>query len=185
MFREVIARRLLTVAIWLLVVNLGRLAAGGWDWNWLFFWLGAIVSIFLVDFDAWLDQLVFNPQAEVSQQIKSFWQARQYRQAYNWLLDSEQRAVKLVFRGILFQFVLVVFCFWALTSTGNWLGKGVVMALFLQLAVESIRLILQNQNHRLRQRLFGIFKKSPSAKAEVLWVIGFVLAFLTLNLLLL
>lgn len=184
MFREEIGKRLLVTVIWLTMLNFLRLAAGRWDWYWLLFWLGAGLGTFLMDLDAWLDRLVLNPQNDISQEIKKLVRAKKYQQAYNWLLDAQQRQIRLAFRSALFQLVLVIFCFWALTSTGSWLGKGLVMALYLQLGREVVELRLRNQDQFLRQRLFSIFKKTMPARAETFWVIGFVLAFLVLNLLL-
>jgi len=182
--KKELEKRFLATVVFLTLINLLRLAAGRWHWYLLFFWFGGGLGTILVDLDHWLYLLLVYPQAQTSQQIKKLVGQKQYRPAYELLWQTSSQRVKLAFRNVLFQALLIVFCFWALTSTGNWLGKGMVMTLYLQLLREQLQMIFKNQDKLLHRRLFWLTELQVSAKNQKLLIALSAIVFVGLSVLL-
>ena len=117
-----------------------------WRLNLLWFWLGGMAGTLLPDLERFL-----------------------YREPFS--VDSQ----KLPFRNVIFQVVLLVACFYVITSSASFLGKGLVMAMFLRLLKAEI-------DHP--QSFFWPLKADLSLYQQKLITVAMVLAFLGLNLLL-
>ncbi|PJE69183.1 hypothetical protein COU96_01125 [Candidatus Shapirobacteria bacterium CG10_big_fil_rev_8_21_14_0_10_38_14] len=184
MFRKELINRFLFTLIWLVVVTLLRLPAGNWGWYLILFWLGAGFGTLLIDLDHWFYVLVTFPQEGTSIVVRKFLKERRWREATQILSQNAQERIKLPFRNAPFQIFFTIFCFWVLTSTASWFGKGMAMAMLLQLLREEIVLLLKGRDEFLCQRLFWLLQKSPTLKQQKFFVILMLLFFLGLNLLL-
>lgn len=172
---------MLVTFIWLLVVTLLRWHRGVYL---PFFWLGAFLGTFLLDLDDWFYVLVVYPQEGVSVVIRKFLRERRWREARQILKQTAAKRTKLPLSNAPFQVFFTLFCFWALISTESWFGKGLVMAMNLQLLREEIVFLLKGKDEFLRQRLFWLFQRPATLKQQKFFVILMLFCFLGLNLLL-
>lgn len=152
--------------------------------SWITFCLGAIAGTFLLDIDHILYTLVFNPQEPTSLKIKQLLRQKQYKEAFIFLVDTHLERVKLPLHNAIFQVVFSVFCFWVLTSTGSWFGKGLVMAVVLHLLKDEYHCFLKGKEAFLRSWLFWQIKREVSFREQKIFLAIMLLFFLGLNLLL-
>lgn len=117
-----------------------------WRLNLVWFWLGGLAGTFLPDLERFF-----------------------YREPF--LLNPQ----KSPFRNIAFQLILLVVCFYVITSSASFLGKGLVMAANLRLLKEAFRQPAQ---------FFWPIKAEISLYQQKLIVAAMILVFLGLNLLL-
>lgn len=125
-----------------------------WDWrlNLIWLWGGGLLGSFWLD---WAD--IFYQKAIGSQEEKS------------------------PFHNALFQVVFFVFCFWVLTSTGGFFGKGLVMAMALHLLKDEFHLLFAGREEQLRGWLFWPVRREVSFQEQKFFVILMLLVFLGLN----
>lgn len=181
MFKKELRGHLFITLAWLTVVTLLR---WHWDWSLLFFWLGGLVGFLLLDLDHIIYALVLYPQELVSLRIQHFLKERRFRETAELIVETDKERTKLAFHNALFQVVFFVFCFFILTSTDNWFGKGLAMAMALHLLQDEMVCLLKEQDEFLYQRLFDQFNVKVSLNHQRFFVIFMLLIFLGLNLLL-
>lgn len=184
MLKKEFKSHLFATLVWLTVITLVR-----WDWlrqpaDLLFLWLGGLIGFLLLDVDHYLYALVFYPQELTSLRIKHLLKQRRFRESVELIADTNRERIRLSFHNALFQLVFYIFCFFALTSTDNWFGKGLVMVMALHLLRDEVVCLLRGQDEFLHQWLFSQFNVKISFKHQRFFVIFMILIFLGLNLLL-
>lgn len=181
MFRKEILNNLLLVLIWLLVVTLLR-----WDWQWnlLLFWLGGILGVFLFNLDHLFYFLVISPHELTSQRFQRLLEQKKFKEALVLMFDTTTERYRLPFHNALFQVILLVLCFFVLTSTNNLFGSGLVMGMMLHLLKDEVGELLSKQEERLKKWLFWQVNFEVSFDQQKLFVILMVLFFVALNFLL-
>lgn len=152
--------------------------------SWLVFCLGALLGTFVLDLDHVFYVLLIHPEEETSQKVKRLIRQKEYKEAFLVLVNTHLERIKLSFHNAIFQVFFMVFCFWVLTSTGSWLGKGLAMAMALHLLKDEIELLFKGYEDRLRAWLFWPIKREVSFQEQKVFVILMLLVFLGLNLLL-
>ena len=152
--------------------------------NWLLFCLGALLGTMLLDIDQLVSALFFYPPNASSQQIRQLLRQSKFKQIVFLLADTYQERVKLPFHSAIFQTFLVIFSFWVLTSTGNWLGKGMVMAMNLHLLKDEIHLWLLKKEDLIRPWLFWQIKREVTLREQQIFITVMLLLFLGLDFLL-
>jgi len=182
MLKKELRGHLLTTLVWLMVISLVR-----WDWlrqpaDLLSFWLGGLMGFLLLDVDHYLYALVLYPHQLTSLRIQRLLKQKRFRETAELIVDTDQERVKLSFHNALFQLVFYIFCFFALTSTDNWFGKGLVMDMALHLLKDEVVCLLRGQDEFLRRWLFSQFNVRISFKHQRFFVILMILIFLGLNL---
>jgi len=87
-----------------------------------------------------LDHFIYvfftNPQEVTSQRIQYFCRNREYIKCLGLLADTVEERTGSIFHTLIFQLVILALSFWVVTSSGNLLGKGLVLSLFLHLLVD-------------------------------------------------
>lgn len=181
MLKKELKSHFLTTLVWLIIVSLLR-----WDWQFylLSFWLGGLVGTFLLDLDHLVYALVLYPHQLTSLRIQRLLKQKRLKEVAELIMDTNEERVKLSFHNALFQIVFFVFCFFILTSTDNWFGKGLAMAMALHLLQDEMVCLLKEQDEFLYQRLFDQFNVKVSLNHQRFFVIFMLLIFLGLNLLL-
>lgn len=152
--------------------------------SWLVFCLGALLGTFVLDLDHVFYVLLIHPEEETSQKVKHLIKQKEYKEAFLFLVNTHLERTKLSFHNAVFQVFFMVFCFWVLTSTGSWLGKGLVMAMALHLLKDIYHCLLKGKEDFLRRWLFWPLKREVSFSEQKIFVILMLLIFLGLNLLL-
>lgn len=176
-------------AIWLVLVTLLRWLTRGYPaWSPLVtivsFWLGGLIGTFFLDIDHLIYTFVIYPQELTSLRVKRLLSQHKIKETLILLADTHEERNKLSFHNALFQPIFFVFCFWILTSTNSWFGKGLVMAIALHLLKDEIELLVLGREEHLRSWLFWQIKREISFQAQKAFVIVMFLVFLGLNLLL-
>ena len=152
--------------------------------NWLVFCLGALMGTMLIDIDQLISAWFFYPESPTAGRIKQLLKQKDIKGILLLLADTYQERTKLPFHGALFQVIFVVFSFWVLTSTGNWLGKGLVMAVNLHLLKDEIHLWRLKKEDSIRPWLFWQIKRQVSIREQKVFIVVMLMLFLGLNLLL-
>jgi hypothetical protein len=177
-FKEEIALHLFSTLVWLALITVLRWS---WHWNLIGLWLGGILGTFLVDVDHLLYTLIIYPQESTSQRLKELLRRRQFKWALILLNDTQIERLRLPAHNILFQIVLVVLCFWIITSTGSLLGAGIVMGMVLHLLVDELVCLFKGQGEYLRQKLFWPLGIEVSLEAQRYFVIAMIVVFVGLS----
>lgn len=171
----VILRLLVNVRVFFSVINLV---------NWLAFCLGALLGTMALDIDQLVSALFFYPESQSTLRVRQLLKQNKFKEIIIILADTYQERIKRPFHGAIFQAFMALFSFWVLTSTGNWLGKGIVMAMGLHLLKDEVELLLKNRPEVLRSWLFWQIKREVSFQQQKVFVVIMLLLFLGLNLLL-
>ena len=100
------------------------------------------------------------------------------------LADTSRERIKLVFHNVLFQVILIVLCFFVLSSTNNIFGKGLVMVMFLHLLKDEVELLRNGQQEFLKRILFWPIKTEVTLESQKYFVNGSAFIFLAFSLLL-
>lgn len=179
MFRKEILNNLLLVLIWLLAVTLLR-----WDWQWnlVSFWLGGILGVFLFNLDHLFYLLVISPHELTSQRFQRLLEQKKFKEALVLMFDTTGERYRLPFHNALFQVILLVLCFFVLTSTNNLFGSGLVMGMMLHLLKDEAGELLSKQEERLKKWLFWQVSLDISLNQQKIFVILMAVFFLGLNL---
>jgi hypothetical protein len=172
---------LLLALIWLLIVTLLR-----WDWQWnlIFLWLGAFLGILLFNLDHLFYLLVVSPHELTSQRFQRLLAQRKIKEALVLMFDTTFERQRLPFHNAFFQVILLVLCFFVLTSTNHLFGSGLVMGMMLHLLKDEVGELLNKQEERLKKWLFWQVDFEISFDQQKLFVILMVLFFAALSLLL-
>lgn len=179
--RKEIATKLLIIIFWLVLISLGRWA---WQWSLIWLYLGSILGLFLLETDHWLYVFLSNPHELTSQRVKRLIEQRQFKSAFVLVSDTKLEREKLAFHNVLFQAILVIFCFFAITSTNSLFGIGLLMGMFLSLLLEEIFYLKNHKEEELKQRLFWPVKVELNASQQRIYVLIVVFIFVFLSFLL-
>jgi uncharacterized membrane protein YagU involved in acid resistance len=165
--------------IWLVLVTLLR-----WDWQWnlIWLWAGAILGIFLFNLDHVFYLLFVSPHELTSQRFRRLLEQRKFKEALTLMADTTYERQRLSFHNAFFQVILLVLCFFVLTSTNQLLGSGLVMGMMLHLLKDEVGELLNKREERLKKWLFWQVNFEISFEQQKLFVISMVLCFVALSL---
>ena len=177
MLKKEIRSHLLVTLFWLVLVTLLRWR---WEGNLILLWLGGLTGTFLIDIDHLLYVFIY-PQELTSMRVKQLLDQHQFKAALVLLVDTHEERHRLVLHSALFQIILLVACFFVLTSTGSLFGAGLVMAMALHLLKDDFGLLLAGRGDWLQQILFWQFKVKLSPLQLKFFVLLMFLFFFGLN----
>lgn len=98
------------------------------------------------------------------------------------MADTTYERQRLSFHNAFFQVILLVLCFFVLTSTNQLLGSGLVMGMMLHLLKDEVGELLNKREERLKKWLFWQVNFEISFEQQKLFVISMVLCFVALSL---
>jgi len=179
--KKEIAFKFLLLILWLVLISLGR-----WIWQSSLIWLylGSILGLFLLESDHWLYVFLSNPHELTPQRIKRLVEQKQFKLAFILVSDTKLEREKLAFHNILFQVILTVFCFFAITSTNSFFGIGLLMGMFFSLLFEEIFYLKKGWQEELKKRLFWPVKIDFTAGQQKIYILVMVFVFIFLSFLL-
>jgi hypothetical protein len=102
------------------------------------FWLGGIIGTILPDVDHIIYVYYLRPYEVTSQRVMQGVQSGNLWQSWNLLSETRGERTNLILHSVVFQILFVVLSFLVLSSSGNLLGKGLVVAFLLHLFVDEI-----------------------------------------------
>ncbi|PIU03545.1 hypothetical protein COT44_02870 [Candidatus Shapirobacteria bacterium CG08_land_8_20_14_0_20_39_18] len=186
MLKKELKSHLLVTFTWLWLISLFRFNLHqSWQTQlptFLFFWLGSFVGTMLPDLDQFIYVLVSHPEDYNSLRVKRVWDQGNIKETLVLLADTSGERIKLVFHNVLFQAVLVILCFFVLSSTSNIFGKGLVMAMFLHLLKDEIELLRSGNQEFLKKLLFWPIKTEISNDNQKYFIYGSAFIFILFSL---
>lgn len=175
--KEKIILILLTI-VWLSVVSLLRWL---WSWDLVWFWLGGLIGIFLLDIDHFLYLLLVNPHELTSQRVKRLLQQKKIKEALSLIESTVEEREKMPLHNAFFQVILFVLCFFVLTSSSNLFGAGLVMGMAFHMLKDEIFFLIKGQEEKLKKWLFWQAKNDISNQNQKIFVVIMTLIFVALN----
>lgn len=154
-----------------------------WRWQYgfllVFFSLGTILGIILLETDHLFYAYLQAPHEYDSQKIRYLLGAKKYREAL--LILFTRSSTHTVFHSVFFQFVFLVILLFVFTSSSSLLGKGLVFGIFLHMLIDQFYLYLSSGNIA---DWFWQFKETPPVKTQKVYLFALTLVFLFLSLIL-
>ena len=102
------------------------------------FWLGGIVGTVLPDIDHIIYFYFVGPQELTSKRFDYMAHNHKVKRMLELLYETRTERNGLIFHTIFFQIIFLVLTFWMLSSSGSLIGKGLVLAFALHLAVDQM-----------------------------------------------
>lgn len=102
------------------------------------FWIGGLVGSLLPDVDYLIYIYYLRPHELTSQRATAMLTRGEVWKSFNLLSATRRERTKLIFHTSWFQIVFLVLTFWVVTSSGNWFGRGLVIAFSLHLLVDQL-----------------------------------------------
>jgi len=115
---------------------------------------------------------VFAPHELSSQRFVSYINQKNPAKALDFMVDSAHERSKLIFHTAYFNLVFIILTFWVITSSGSFLGRGIVLAFYLHLVIDQLEEVLNIKS------LYSWFREIPSVTPEWLntrrtyWYLG-------------
>jgi hypothetical protein len=110
------------------------------------FWIGGVLGTLLPDIDHLLYVYLLHPSDAVSTQISGLIQNKQYVKTWDTLVATRFQRTDLLFHTASFQLIFLVFAFLIITSSGSFLGSGIVLAFALHLVIDEAVDLMENKN---------------------------------------
>lgn len=143
----------------------------------LFFWLGGLFGTFLLDLDHLIYALFWRPYELTPQRAARFLSQGKPWEAILLLADSHRERSQLLAHTVIFEALLVILSFLAITSSTSFFGKGLVLGFFLHMLVDQaldFKVVGDLRNW------FWQIPKYQSRELHALWFVGGILVFLFL-----
>lgn len=106
--------------------------------EYLLFWFGGLIGVFLPDIDQLIYVYALRPHELSSQRAAKIIAKGNVKHAVGFLRVTSQERGKLVFHTILFQLLFATFAFLVVSSSGSLLGTGLVLGFLLHLLIDQI-----------------------------------------------
>lgn len=179
MLKKEFLTNLLLTLVWLLIITFLR---WNWQWNLIWLWAGAFLGVFLFNLDHLFYLLFVSPHELTSQRFQRLLEQRKFKEALSLMADTTHERQRLPFHNALFQVILLVLCFFVLTSTDQLFGSGLVMGMMLHLLKDEVGELLNRHEERLKKWLFWQANFEISLDQQKLFVILMICLFVALNL---
>lgn len=102
------------------------------------FWLGGFIGTALPDVDHIIYIYFLRPQELTSQRVNYMLGKRDLWGSFDLLSKTRTERRDLIFHTILFQLIFFVLTFFVITSSGNLIGRGLVLAFSLHLLTDQV-----------------------------------------------
>lgn len=129
---EILSHFMVTI-IYFLVITILR---GKIDINLLWLWIGVMMGMFLLDVDHLVWWFVTHPEEEDSKAALGIWKTKGVSgvgELKRLLYENHHKHIRLIFHSVLFQVILLILAFYALTSSNNFFVFGLVLSVNLHL----------------------------------------------------
>ncbi len=142
-FKRELAIHLLAILLFGFIISLSK------RWfalSYLPFWIGLGVGSVLPDLDHFIYMLFLHPEEVTSQRAKFLMESKNVRGVLDLVCDTQNERNQLVFHTALFQLVFIAVTFLVVSSSGNLIGRGIVLGFSLHLLVDEVRQLLSRGN---------------------------------------
>ena len=160
-----------------LIIYLSAITVLRWQlqWQMLLFWLGGFFGLVLYNLDHLVYLLWQAPDGPTAVKFRQLIRERRLKEGVFLLSETCQERKNLVGHSVIFQGVLVVLTFFALSSSASLFGKGMVIGLFLYSLTNQGLLLAEGKD---LSSWFWQLGFKPSAKTEAFYFLFLVLIFL-------
>jgi hypothetical protein len=107
------------------------------------FWIGAIIGTILPDIDHIIYVYYLNPQDLTSQRVNYMVTKRELWSSWELLANTRSQRTQLILHTALFQVIFMVLTFLVISSSGNLLGRAIVIAFSLHLLTDEVMDLMQ------------------------------------------
>ena len=118
------------------------------------FWIGGLFGIFLPDVDHFI-YVYLRPHEVTSQRVASMVQRKEIKNTYALVAETKEERSNLILHTSVFQLIFLALTFLILTSSGNFFGRGLVLAFSFKLLLE------QHDEYKKRGNLNSWFINFP------------------------
>ncbi len=131
--KKEIALHFLTFLLFFILISLFRnyLSLNYWP-----FWIGGIIGTILPDIDHIIYVYFLNPQELTSQRVNYMVAKKNIWASWELLANTRSERTQLILHTALFQVIFVVLAFLVVSSSGNLLGRAIVLSFSLHLLVD-------------------------------------------------
>lgn len=134
MKKEIVTHFSFMIALFIFV----SIYRGWFELVYLPFWAGGILGTVLPDVDHLIYVYFLRPTEEISQKVAALIEKREAVKSISLLAETRMERKHLVFHTFHFNLIFLVFAFLVITSSGSFLGRGLVLAFSLHLLIDQI-----------------------------------------------
>lgn len=115
----------------------------GWfSFSYIPFWIGGMLGTLMPDIDYLIYSYYLRPTDHSSKVVTDLVSERKFSEAVSLSMQSNELNPNLVLHNVPFQLIFVIFTFLIMTS-GNLVGRGIVLGFLLHLLVDQITLLTE------------------------------------------
>lgn len=104
--------------------------------EYLLFWIGGFLGLVLADVDHLVYVYFLRPDDVTSKEVGTMIQGKKFRSSLELLAKTRKERTGHIFHTAIFQLVFLAFAVFVLTSSGSFLGQGIVLGFLLGLLVD-------------------------------------------------
>lgn len=179
-WREFISH-LIVFLVW---VDLVIIIRWKWDINALWLWLGGLVGTFLFDLDHLIYIFFVAPQEQNSLLARNLLLKGKIGQGIGLLASVHYERLRLPLHNAFSQIIIMIVCFWVLTSTNLIFAKGMVMAMALHLLKDEMELIREDNEKNMTEGVFWPVRAGIGYNNMKIFVFAMLGIFVIMNILL-
>lgn len=176
MRREILSH-LVPTLVFLVLVTLAH-----WQlkFSLIFFWLGGLFGSLFLDIDHLFYAYLQAPHEFTSQRARRFFEQKQFKEGIILLFETQEERGRMIFHSAFFQIILLVVCFFVLTSSASLFGKGLVLGMLLHSLVDQGFEFIKNGEI---ENWFWQFRERPETNIQGIYFAFIFLLFLIFSLL--
>lgn len=146
----------------------------------IFFWLGGLFGSLFLDVDHLFYAYLQAPHEFTSQRAKRLFEQKQFKEGVILLFETQEERGRMIFHSSLFQIVLLIVCFFVLTSSASLFGKGLVLGMLLHSLTDQGFEFIKNGEI---ENWFWQFREKPETNIQGIYFAFVFLLFLIFSLL--
>ena len=140
-------------------------------------WVGGLMGIFLPDIDHFIYIYFLKPHELTSQRVSKMVDDKNISGAISLVSETTKERERLILHSFLFQMIFLVLTFWVITSTSGYLGRGLVLAFSIHLAIDQWQDYKRYGNINNWFQNFATLVNPLQTKNYIRFVFGIILVF--------
>lgn len=108
------------------------------DISFITFWVGGVVGTLLPDADHLIYVYLSKPHELTSQRVNNLLAGKNVKKSWDLLAITRTERKDLIFHSAYFQVIFIILSFLVISSSGNYFGRGLVLAFMLHLLIDQV-----------------------------------------------
>lgn len=146
----------------------------------IFFWLGGLFGSLFLDIDHLFYAYLQAPHEFTSQRARRLFEQKQFKEGIILLFETQEERGRMIFHSSLFQIILLIVCFFVLTSSASLFGKGLVLGMLLHSLTDQGFEFVKNGEI---ENWFWQFRERPATNIQGIYFVFVFLLFVVFSLL--